>query len=111
MLQGDSKTAPADLGFIQVTSPLQSGSLGDPCFGLQMSLSLGSQGSLAAKAGFAATLLAAWSPSADSYNALLVIQLPGSEGGSKNLTIEGPLKLSIGDIAMMHNQDQQAYLM
>jgi hypothetical protein len=111
MVQGDAKTMPADLGFIQVTSPLQAGSLGDVWFGLEMSLSLGSQGSLAAKAGFAATLLAAWAPSADAYNALLAIQLPGSEGGSKNLTIEGPLKLSIGDIALLYNKDQQAYLM
>jgi hypothetical protein len=111
MLQGDANSTPADLGYIQMTTPLLAGSLGDSWFGLQMSLSLGSQGGLAAKAGFAATLLAAWAPSPESYNALLAIKLPGSEGGSKNLTIEGPLKLSIGDIALLHNADQQAYLM
>ncbi len=111
MLQGDASTMPADLGFIQVDSALTAGSLGDPWFGLQMALSLGSQGSLAAAAGFSATLLAAWAPSRQEYNALIAIRLPGSQGGSKSLTIEGPLKLSIGDIALIHNQDQQAYLM
>jgi hypothetical protein len=111
MVKGDAKKTPADLGFIPVTSELQSSSFGDLWFGLQMSLSLGSQGSLAAKAGFAATLLAAWAPSANTYNALLAIQLPGSEGGSKSLTIQGPLKLSVGDIAMLYSSDEQAYLM
>ena len=111
MLQGDAQSTPAALGFIQVTTPLQAGSLEDTWFGLQMALSLGSQGSLAAKGSFEASLLAAWSPSPDTYNALLAIQLPGSEGGSKNLTIEGPLKLSIGDIAMLFNADEQAYMM
>jgi len=111
MLQGDAKSTPADLGFIQVTTPLQPGSLDKEWFGLQMALSLGSQGSLAAKGSFESNLLAAWSPSPDTYDALLAIQLPGSEGGSRSLTIEGPLKLSIGDIAMLYNADQQAYLM
>jgi hypothetical protein len=111
MAQGGAKNMPADLGYIVMESPLTTGSLGDPWFGLQMSLSLGSQGSLAARAGFAATLLAAWAPGAQAYNAAVAIKLPGSEGGSKTLTIEGPLKLSIGDLALLYNQDQQAYLM
>jgi hypothetical protein len=111
MAQGDAKKMPPDLGYIIMDSPLTTGPLGDPWFGLQMSLSLGSQGSLAARAGFAATLLAAWAPGAQAYNAAIGIQLPGSEGGSKTLTIEGPLKLSIGDLALLYNQGQQAYLM
>jgi hypothetical protein len=94
-----------------VDSALTAGSLGDSWFGLQMALSLGSQGSLAAKAGFSATLLAAWAPSPKMYNVVMALQLPGSQGGSKSLTIEGPLKLNIGDIAMLYGEDQQAYLM
>jgi hypothetical protein len=111
MVQGSAQSMPPSLGYIIVDSPLQTGALGDPWFGLQMSLALGSQGSLAAKAGFAATLLAAWAPSTQAYNAAVGLQLPGSQDGSKSLTIEGPLKLSIGDIGLVYNADDKAYLM
>jgi hypothetical protein len=111
MVQGDPKTMPRDLGYIPMDSPITAGSLGDPWFGLQMALSLGSPGSLAAKAGFTATLLAAWAPSQQAYNAAVAIRLPGSEGGSKSLTIEGPLKLAIGDLALLFHKQQEAYLM
>jgi hypothetical protein len=111
MVQGNAASTPAALGYIAVESPLKAGSLGDVWFGLRMALGLGSQGSLAAKAPFDATLLAAWTPDEQAYNALIAIQLPGSQNGSKSLTIEGPLKLSIGDIALLYNKDQQAYLL
>jgi hypothetical protein len=111
MVQGDSKTMPTDLGFIPVASPINAGSLGNPWFGLQMALSLGSPGGLASQAGFSATLLAAWAPSKQAYNATIGIRLPGSEGGSKTVTIQGPLKLSIGDIALLFNKKEEAYLM
>ncbi|HXQ71903.1 MAG TPA: hypothetical protein VN844_15520, partial [Pyrinomonadaceae bacterium] len=111
MLQGNAETLPADLAYIAMDTPLPTGSLGDPWFGLQMSLSLGSQGSLAPKANFTATLLAAWAPSTETYNVAVAIQLPGSQRDSKTLIIEGPLKLSIGSLALLENKEQQAYLM
>jgi len=111
MVQGDSATTPASLGFIPVDTELVSKSFGSTWFGLQMSLSLGSQGGLASKAGFYANMLAAWAPDPREYNALLGIQLPGSQDGSKSLTIEGPLKLTIQDIAMLYNAKDKAYLM
>lgn len=111
MLQGNAETLPADLAYIAMDTPLPTGALGDPWFGLQMSLSLGSQGSLAPKANFTATLLAAWAPSTETYNVAVAIQLPGSQRDSKTLIIEGPLKLSIGSLALLENKEQQAYLM
>ncbi|HKE58970.1 MAG TPA: hypothetical protein VKB46_19805, partial [Pyrinomonadaceae bacterium] len=111
MVQGDSKTTPADFDFIEVKSPLKAASFDKVWFGLHLTLSLGSQGGLAAKGEFSASLLAAWSPSSGSYNALLAIQLPGSEGGSKKLSIQGPLKLTIGDIEMNYSKAEEAYLM
>jgi hypothetical protein len=111
MVQGSAERTPAALGYLPVGSPLDAGSLGEEWFGLRMALGLGSQGSLAAKAGFEATLLAAWAPDEQAYNALVAIQLPGSQNGSKSLTIQGPLKLGIGDIALLYNKDQQAYLL
>lgn len=111
MLQGDAQRKPSDLGFISMDSPLQTGPLGNVWYGLQMSLSLGSQGSLAPKGTFNATLLAAWAPSAEAYNVAVAIQLPGSQRDSKTLIIEGPLKLSIGKLMLLENKAQQAYLM
>ena len=111
MVQGSGKAMPASMGFIPLVSPLTSGALGNPWFGLEMSMSLGSQGGLAAKAGFYATFLAAWAPSIAAYNVAIGLRLPGAEGGSKSLTIQGPLKLDIGGITMLYNKDEKSYLM
>jgi hypothetical protein len=107
---GSAATTPASLGYIVMdTPPLPTGSLGATWFGLEMPLNLGSAGALAAKAGLKATLLVAWAPSATAPNVAAAIRLPGSHG-TKSLTIEGPLKLDIGDIALIYNQTQKAYL-
>ena len=37
--------------------------------------------------------------------------MPGSQRDSKTLTIEGPLQLSIGSLALLENKEEQAYLM
>jgi hypothetical protein len=111
MVQGDASITPASLGFLPVSTPLTSGAFGDIWFALRMSLSLGSQGGLAEQAGFNASLLAAWAPSASEANALVAVQLPGSEGGGKTLSIQGPLKLSAGSIAMMFDAADTAWLM
>ncbi len=108
--QGNSSNSPPDLGFVIVDMPLTTGSLGDLWFGIEMGLSLGSQGALAGQGGFTASLLAAWAPSADSPNVALGLRLPGSDG-KKSLTIEGPLKLTMQDIAMLFDAKEKAYLM
>jgi hypothetical protein len=111
LAQGEEGTTPADLGYIPMQSPLRGGSLASTWFGLEMNLSLGTQGSLASKGGFAASLLAAWSPNASDYTALVGIRLPGSESGKRALTIQGPLTLSIGSLALLHDAAHRAYLM
>lgn len=98
LIQGEGGDSPGSLGFIQVRTPLQLGGTSDTWFGLTMELNLGSPGGLAAKTGFFATLLAAWSPGADDYQVYVGIKLPGSTSGQKQLTIEGPLKLKMADI-------------
>lgn len=114
MVQSNLTKLPADLGYLFVDSPLAPGSLGTPWFGLVMNLNLGGQGSLAARTGFFATLLAAWAPGTDAPNAALGLSLPGSDGGEKSLTIEGPLKLTLGGIALLNTRDAKggaAYMM
>jgi hypothetical protein len=106
---GDVISTPSDLGFIPVASPLPEGSLGTSFYGIEMTLSLGSPGALAPKLPFTASLLASWAPGADALNAAVGIKLPGSDGGKKSLTIQGPLKLAIGDITFLQNDS--AYLL
>jgi hypothetical protein len=102
-------STPSDLGFIPVASPLPEGSLGDSFFGIEMTLNLGSPGALAPKLPFTASLLASWAPGEDALNAAVGLRLPGSDGGRKSLTIQGPLKLNIGDIAFLENDS--AYML
>ncbi len=109
MLQSDLKSTPPDQGFLVVSSPVPTGSLGNPWFGINMELSFGSPGGLAEKVGFSGSLLAAWSPDKGAPNVAIGIQLPGSEG--KSITIEGPLKLNIGDIKFIYHEADDAYLM
>ena len=111
MIQGDGSSTPASLGYIGVTTPLVGRNFSGTWFGLQMALSLGSMGGLASMAPFTASMLAAWAPSARDYNALLGLKLPGSPGGGKSLSIQGPLKLSIQDIGMLFNASDPSYLM
>ena len=110
ILQGQEKESPASLGFMTVVTPLESQQLTYPWFGLQFSLNLGSPGALAAKAGFAATLLAAWSPSQPKYLVFAGMQLPGSTGGKRQISIEGPLVLKIGAIEFQVTPDENYLL-
>jgi hypothetical protein len=109
--QKDKQTTPADLGYIPMETPLHGGSLASTWFGLEMNLSLGTQGSLASKAGFAASMLVAWSPNANDFAALVGIKLPGSESGKRSLTIQGPLTLNIGSLALLYDAAHRAWLM
>lgn len=113
-VQAKEGSTPADLGYIPVDSPLPQGSLSFPWFALEMDLSLGSPGGLAAKTGFYAKLLAAWAPNVNNASVFVGLKLPGSDG-QKEITIQGPLKLSMSRIALLVSKDEQqraeAYLM
>jgi hypothetical protein len=96
---------PGDLGFMSVETPLGEGEVAVPWYGLECKLNLGGQGALATRANFEATLLAAWSPNPDRANVLMGIRLPGSSGPKQELTIQGPLKLSMKRIAFDARED------
>ena len=98
LIQGKEGVSPASLGYIPVRSPLGTSSISAPWYGMVLDLKLGSPGALAAKAGFNATLLLAWAPDPATYRVAVGIQLPGAAGGKKEISIEGPLKLTMADI-------------
>lgn len=95
----------AKAGFLDVALPgVKRSSLPDAWYGLQLELDLGSPGALAAEVGWSASLVAAWGAGtkrAESSAALAVgLQLPGASGQSKLLSLEGVLKLTIGDLQL-----------
>lgn len=97
ILQSDGRGSPADLGYLSVRTPrdFKALRLSKEWYAINFNLNLGSMGALAEKAGFAAGLILAWSPSESAVRAEVQIQLPGTGGGKKLLSLQGVLKLSI----------------
>ncbi len=110
MVQGEPGQSPASLGYLTATTPAGGQTLAYPWFGLQFQLNLGSPGALAAKAGFNATLLAAWAPGGTAPQIFTGVQLPGSSGGKRQIAIEGPLTLNVGPIAFETTSDGEYLL-
>jgi hypothetical protein len=98
--KNSTPTTPSSLGYLGVdVARLPQGALNPPWYGLVAELGLGSAGALAAKAGFTATLLAAWSPGSQ-VNAGVGLKLPGTGGAKKLLSLESVLKLKIEEIQL-----------
>lgn len=102
----DSPATPASLGFLGIgTTPPLGGSISAPWFGLVADLGFGTAGALAAEAGFKASMLMSWSPGSagQEANAGLGLKLPGTGPGGKLLSLQGVLKLKIGDLSLSKN--------
>jgi hypothetical protein len=97
IMQSDGRGGLADLGFLPVRTPKEFRALRltKDWYALNFELNLGSMGALAARAGFSAALLVAWSPAEGIARAETQIKLPGTGGGKKLLSLQGVLKLSI----------------
>jgi hypothetical protein len=108
--QGNAQLTPSQLGFMQVTSTLRPGSLGAVWFGLVLDLNLGGAGGLASSVDLKAQTLLAWAPSNNGPNVFVGLKFPGSQGGAKTIEIEGPLKISIGDITLHYNVAEKGYM-
>lgn len=104
--QTDISTAPTDLGYAAISTPLHPGLLTPPWFGLCLTLELGTLGAWAEPGRLDARLLIAWSPS-DSGNANVVLglSLPGLSGSKREFDLQGPLKLTIKNIAIERTTD------
>ena len=110
-VQAGPDTKPTDLDYAPVATPLTPGDLGAPWFGLIMQLELGGQGAWAPGGSFTANLVVAWGASeGDEPNAFVGLQLPGTSGGQLQITLEGPLKLSLKSVSFSVD-DGGAYLM
>ncbi|ALG73043.1 hypothetical protein VY88_14310 [Azospirillum thiophilum] len=83
-------------------------------YGLSYRLDMGTPGALAGKAKLTSQLLTAWSTDGsgtDSYNAMVGIQLPGTGGGAKLISLQNVLKLSVNQIWLAYDPDQSSFLL
>lgn len=100
----DEKNTPASQGYLRVAAAPSLAGVGTPWHGLRFRLSMGTPGELAGKLKLTAWLLAAWSPGSGagspSYRAHLGISLPGTGGGARLLSLQGVLRLAIGELKM-----------
>ena len=104
------------MGYLQVLSNMRLGSVvGDDWYGLKFQMNMGTPGELAGKVGLTSYFIAAWSPksvfSDTSYKAQLGIMLPGTGGGAKLISLQSVMTLSIGQIKLVYNKDQEAFLL
>lgn len=100
----DEKNTPASQGYLRVAAEPSLAGVGTPWHGLRFRLSMGTPGELAGKLKLTSWLLAAWSPGSGekspSYRAHLGISLPGTGGGARLLSLQGVLRLAIGEMKM-----------
>jgi hypothetical protein len=64
--------------------------------------------------GFTSQLLTAWSPVSNgdaTYRALIGVQLPGTGGGAKLISLQTVLKLSIGQLRLARDREQSSFLL
>jgi len=111
--QAKSGTSPTGLGFMSVQSPLNQSSLQYPWFSLNFNLNLGTVGALAGEVGFVASFIAAWSPNSSNYSVFTGLSLPGSNGGKREISLEGVLKLTFNtlEIIVDNSSGNLAYIL
>lgn len=118
LIGGDAHTTPASMGYLRLQSDARlNGSVG-PWYGLECALNLGTPGALASQAGFVSSLALCWSPSAvsgpadsPSYAAYLGLRLPGAGANARLLSLQGVLKLSVGEMKLSYLKGQEAYML
>jgi len=112
LTQGKSGSAPTDLGFMAVQTPLSQTTLQFPWYSLDFNLDLGSQGGLAAQADFVATLTLAWSPSSgSSYSVFIGLRLPGSSGAKRVIRIQGIFEITFRNLAIIATPEGSGYVL
>lgn len=110
-----SQATPTSQGFTTVSLPgPKLEALGEQWYGVALDLDVGGPGALAAQAGWTATLLLGWSPAqtGDSRPRMQVgMKLPGAGAQANLLSLQGVLKLAVGQIVLTCGGSPPAYLL
>lgn len=117
LLTGSADKGVKDLGYVpvRVREFSKLGNIGAEWYGLAFILNLGTLGALANNAGFAATLLVAWSVGGPPNPVQIFLNLPGLGTGKKEISLQSVLKLTLGSIELSPQLDSSklitAYLL
>lgn len=102
--QGTKDSPPSRSGYATViTDARLNGVDGDDWWGIRYQLNMGTPGNLAGNLGLNSFLLTGWAPESsgeDGYKALVGLQLPGTGGGAKLISLQNVLRLSIGQMRL-----------
>lgn len=119
LISGDAQSSPASKGYLRLQTDAKiTGTVGT-WYALDCSLNMGSPGALASVAGFVSSMSLCWSPAAASnletddpaYKVYLGLKLPGAGSDAKLMSLQGVLKLTIGEMKLSYIEGQQAYMM
>ena len=116
MLYGADLSALGSQGFIPVSAELGGPQLQIPpnsWFGLMLDLNLGSMGDLVGQSSFKARLVLAWGTEpgqGNRYPVLVGMALPGANSQGQFFNLQGVLTLTLSQIRLIYNREQEAYL-
>ena len=112
---GQADSPPSKEGYLTViTDARLTGVDGGKWYGLRYRLNMGTPGDLAGKVNLTSHLLTAWAPDSSgngSYKALVGLELPGTGGGAKLISLQTVLKLSIGQLRLAYDKNKQSFLL
>ncbi|WP_186351692.1 hypothetical protein [Pseudomonas koreensis] len=115
LVSGDEQHTPGQAGYLPVIPDAPFGGVdGGNWYGLQLQVNMGTPGALAGNVGLTSTLLVAWSSDStgdDRFKASIGIQLPGTGGGARLISLQSVLKLSIGQIRLGFDADRHSFLL
>ena len=120
LVTGPDQKSPKDSGYLDVLPDLRLGGVaGGDWYGLRFKLNMGTPGELAGKVHLDSYLLLSWSPDSNKqsgYKAGVGIELPGTGGGARLISLQNVMKLSIGQIRLSYvkvqdSQDQYSFLL
>ncbi|NEO71054.1 hypothetical protein, partial [Moorena sp. SIO3H5] len=98
LVLGTKDKGPKDSGYLDVIPDLRLGGVsGGDWYGLRFKLNMGTPGELAGKVNLDSYLLLSWSPDSNSksgYKAGVGIELPGTGGGAKLISLQNVMKLA-----------------
>jgi hypothetical protein len=104
LTSGDETASPTAAGYLPVIGDaVFNGVDGSKWWALRYQVDMGTPGALAGDIGLNSTLITAWTPDSSGtsgYKAFLGIELPGTGGGAKLISLQNVLKLSIGQIRL-----------
>lgn len=115
LVSGTQDSPPSKEGFLTViTDARLTGVDNGPWYGLRYRLNMGTPGDLAGKVSLTSYLLTAWAPDSSGeggYKALVGLELPGTGGGAKLISLQNVLKLSIGLLRLTFDESKNSFLL